>query len=237
MLKLSSSKQIAAGVLALAMLPGVRAQVPPEVDAPVQTVQITGTRDPALLTYRDVAMLRSVFSHADASAVRVGLQVTARRDGKPVPNLRVQFVADGQKTDIPLKAGFILLNDLPATDDPDAEFLSNQRKGSLKMEVLLLAGVQDPEHFFAHEINQAIGQANKIRSTVLPWYLRIMTPKYESAAACFADPAGTLTVAQGAERRVLAASPSDDCVAFKPLRDGSATEYELNRAPLYVRLL
>ncbi len=230
----------AAAILLAQLTGGVQAQETGDAPVPpMVTVEVAGVRDPALMAYRDVVMLRDVFAQAGASIIRPGIRVASRQHGQPVPGLRVQFHADGRQREVPLRAGFALLAELPVTSDPDAEFLTNQRRGSLAMEVVLTAEVNDPARITMREALQAIDEGNRLRGSVLPWYLRLVAPKFERIAACF-DTSGQATVpratVEGAARQVLEASPADGCITIKPSRADRDGVIELDRPPLFIRV-
>ena len=228
-----------AGMLLAQLAGAVQAQEAGDAPPPMVTVEVTGVRDPALMPYRDVVMLRDVFAQAGHSIIRPGIRVVSRQHGKPVPGLRVQFHADAQQREVPLRAGFALLAELPVTSDPEAEFLTNQRKGSLTMEIVLTVEVNDPARITMREALKAIDEGNRLRGSVLPWYLRLVAPKFERIAACF-DATGQATVpratVEGAARQVLEASPADDCITIKPSRADRDGVIDLDRPPLFIRV-
>ena len=228
----------AKALLLLLLSPCALAQDDVANEQPVQVVQISGTRDPALLPYADVVMLRSVFAEAPgAGAIRAGIKVSSKQDGGKVENLHVNFAANGKQTELPLKSGFVLLSELPTSEDPKAEFLTNKRKGSLRIEILLTVELKDSQHFTLGELARTMEQGNKIRSTVLPWYLRLVVPKFQRADVCFAAPGGSASIIRGELRQELSASSSDDCLPLQLDRAASETIVDLNQMPLYVRLL
>lgn len=228
----------AKAMLLLLLSPWALAQDDVANEQPVQIVQITGTRDPALLPYADVVMLRRVFAEASgADAIRAGIKVSSKHDGKRVENLQVKFSADGKQTELPLKSGFVLLSELPTTDDAQAEFLTNKRKGSLQIEILLTVELKDSQHFTFGELVRAIEQGNKIRSALFPWYLRLAVPRFQRADVCFAASGGSASIIQGELRQELSASIANDCLPLKLDKAASETIIDLNKMPLYVRLL
>jgi hypothetical protein len=235
-------KVLAAPVIAhLLLLQAAVAQEKQAQDAdepPMQTVQVVSTRDPALMPYSDIVMFRRVFAsdHVPKS-IAPGLRVSRKKDGMTVQNLLIRFSSNGTATPLPLRSGFARLDELPVTDDPQAEFLSNQRKGSLQIEVLLTVELQDPQHFSYGQLMQAIDDANKVRSTVLPWYLRLLVPKFQEVAACFAGEGGAAIVGAGESLRVVTANGAADCLVLKPNAAQAESAVTLSRPPLYVRLL
>lgn len=225
-------------LLPLLALPPAFGQSEGSGEPPMQSIQISGMRDPALLPYADVVMLRKVFSAAsDGTTIRPGIKVSSRRDGQPVKNLRVTFAAEGRETELPLKSGYVLLSELPETGDAQAEFLTNQRKGSLRMEILLTVELKDAQHFSLGELTRAIDDGKRIRRSLLPWYLRLIVPKFDRAAVCFADAGGAATIVQGERRHILSASSADDCLLLPVSNASSETVFDLNKPALYVRLL
>lgn len=207
-------------------------------EPPMQSIQISGMRDPALLPYADVVMLRKVFSAvSDTTTIRAGIKVTSRRNGQPVENLRVTFAAEGRETELPLKSGFVLLSELPETGDAQAEFLTNQRKGSLRMEILLTVKLKDAQHFSLGELTRAIDDGKRIRRSLLPWYLRLIVPSFDRAEVCFADAGGAATIVQGERRDILSVSSSDNCTQLPISNASSETFFDLNKPAIFVRLL
>lgn len=220
----------------LLLSPCVLAQDDVAAEAPVQTVQIRGIRDPALLPYADVVMLRRVFAGASGGgAIRAGIKVSSKQEGGQVENLHVSLAADGKRIEVPLKSGFVPLAELPTTDDAAAEFLTNQRKGALQIEILLIAELRDPRRFALGELAQALDQGNGIRRRLLPWYVRAVVPAFQRADVCFAAPGGEASIVQGGLHRVISASASD-CLTLPLDNVAGETGVELNTTPLYVRL-
>jgi hypothetical protein len=183
-------------------------------------------------------MFRRVFANDNVPrSIAPGLRVSRRKDGIPVPNLLIQFSSNGTTTPLPLQSGFARLDELPVTDDLQAEFLSNQRKGSLQIEILLTVELKDRQHFSYGELMQAIDDGNKVRSKVVPWYLHLLVPKFQEVAACFAGEGGTATVGARDGQRAITANGAANCLVLKPNAAQAESAVTLNRPPLYVRLL
>ncbi|MGB9989376.1 hypothetical protein [Pseudoduganella rhizocola] len=203
--------------------------------SPPPSVQVKGVRDPALMPYADLVMMRRVFADAAMPAsILPALRVTGRSSGEPVPGLAVVLAARDAVLPVPLEAGFALLRQLPVSDDAEAEFRSNQRKGSLRMELLLTVALENPRRFPAGELGRAIDDGNRVRATVLPWYLRLLAPRFSEVAVCFAAPGATVSVA--GVPRVAEPDHGSHCLALRPQENDAAALIETDTAPLYLQL-
>jgi hypothetical protein len=202
---------------------------------PMQTVQVRGVRDPALMPYADLVMMRRLFAdNAVPSSILPGLRVAGGKDGEPVAGLEIVLAAHGQQMPVPLTAGFALLRQLPVSDDAPAEFRSNQRRGSLRMEILLTVALPDARRFTAGELRRAIDDGNRVRATVLPWYLRLLAPRFSETAICFAAASAALTV--GGAARAAVRSHGANCVTLRPAQEDDAAVIEADQTPLYIQL-
>lgn len=219
----------ALGVALQIVFGNASAQTLEDIKADLPRIEVTAIRDPALMAYKDVVMMRKVFAQWEKTSIRAGLKVVNTSTGKAPHNLRVSFSADGKTTDIPLRSGFILLDELPASDDPEAEFVSNMRKGTLKMKILLVLHTKNVAQVRMGDVAKAIEVGNDARGQ-LPWYLRLVVPKFEGASACFADATGTVKIGTSDAKKVLDASPVENCVSFKTTiaTDDAAIEFSQN---------
>jgi hypothetical protein len=207
----------------------------PAGEAEIQTVQVRGVRDPALMPYADLVMMRRVFAEqAMPPSIVPALRVSSSKTGAPVAGLEIVLAAHGESTPVPLAAGFALLRQLPVSDDAQAEFRSNQRQGSLRAEILLTVALNDARRFTVGELRRAIDDGNRVRGTILPWYLRLLAPRFSEAAICFAAQDATLSVAGVA--RAAAPSHGAGCVTLRPAQEDEAAVIETAEAPLYVQL-
>ncbi|MGO4382086.1 hypothetical protein [Pseudoduganella sp. RAF53_2] len=211
------------------------AQTLEAIDPNLPKIEVTGFRDPELMEYKDVVTIRNAFSHLDKTPIRVALRVTNRRTGKAPRNLRINFLADGKQTEIPVRSGLILLDELPVSENPDAEFVSNMRKGSLKMEILLALHTEDLGQVQMSDVRKALEIGNDALGK-LPWYLRLILPKLESALACFAEENGSVTIGKTGAQKTLDASPAENCVEFKPAISTNDAPIEFSKSFLYLRL-
>jgi hypothetical protein len=232
---MKTSKFLCAVALCLLPHAALWAGEEPADAPPMQTVQVRGVRDPALMPYADLVMMRRLFADdAVPSSILPGLRVTGSQDGEPVAGLEIVLAAHGQQMPVPLAAGFALLRQLPASDDAQAEFRSNQRRGSLRMEILLTVALPNAHRFTVGALRRAIDDGNRVRATVLPWYLRLLAPRFSETAICFAAENATLTV--GGAARAAVRSHGASCVTLRPAQEDDAAVIEADETPLYIQL-
>lgn len=174
-------------ILALSLLTlfhGAAAQA--EDTSQVESVQVTGVRDAGLVPYAELDKLRNklVAAAGPHDKVRIMLRLVGMESGLPVPGTRVSLWTEDAVYPMPLKNGFIALDDVPRTDDATAQFSSNKKKGSLSVELYLFAVLPDAQQFSAGDALAAMRQANQIRDEVVPWYFRVFAPRFERLEAC-----------------------------------------------------
>ncbi|KPC49362.1 hypothetical protein [Amantichitinum ursilacus] len=156
----------------------------------VASASVTGMHDAGLILYSKVDELRqALLEDADKhDKVRVMFRVVSAANQQPMPDVKINLWTEDAVYPVPLKNNFLALDDIPRTNDPEAQFSSNKKKGALEFDLYLFAVLPDTQRFSAADALAAIDQANAIRTAVVPWYFRVFIPRFERLEACSTTP-------------------------------------------------
>lgn len=199
------------------------------------TIEVTSIRDPGVMSYGDVEKIRNLFKDNEISrSIRPGFRIVSRGSGTPIEGLEVRLYADAITIPVPLNSGYVALHDLPVTDDPEAEFLSNQRKGSLHMQLVLGVVTKERSRFTGMELANALEDANTVRNTILPWYWRLLLPKFSGVVVCFSAPGGAVETGNTTSHKMITARGVDGCLELKQDELHPDKVFIANREPLFI---
>ena len=145
-------------------------------------------RDASLLPYGRFNELLSGLQRHGQGLFRMEFKLRARDPEKPLksPKLAIQH-ADRY---IPITVqpdGLFDLPILPQAQADEADLASNQAKGTLAVSGTLLLNVK-PEQLDMAFVRRLGAVSNKLRSELLPWYVRWLFPQIEGVRICSAQP-------------------------------------------------
>jgi hypothetical protein len=211
-------------------------------DAPdaMQTVEVTGVRDPAMLPYPKAYELLSALDSASGQHVAMRFRVLGAKTGQPVPGLVITLKSASVDERLPISPEGLLSLPLNKTAyDEGGELTSNRRKGTLKLGVSLTPRLPDDGVSYGY-LRESIKLAREARRELLPWYLRLVTPDVGGVGLCFAESGRRLSLrGAGGELRELATDGAgeDDmgttlhCHVFTGAESGMALDDTILPAP------
>lgn len=201
---------VAGTLLALLVASGVaRADEPASGDA--TGIVVERVRDPAMVPYRKgYELTRRV---RDAAGGHVGLlfRVLSAKSKEPVPGL--QIAIEGSRShgmlDISPDGVFSLPLDEDAVQD-QAEFVSNQKKGSLVLSIILKPELPREGLRYSMIVDAIQGARHALRE-IVPWYYRLFLPSVKGVGICFAEPGKAVEVTgDGAGQRQAGKTETDE---------------------------
>lgn len=171
--------------LALSDVQAQTAENPADPD--MQTVQVTGVRDPAMLPYKDAYELLTKLNNASTGKMEFVIRILSKENRQPIPNLelalrgdntfeRVQVAPDGRVT--------VPLDDKAYGDN--AEFVSNQKKGSISVEFHFVPKLPAERISYA-DVVASIEAGRRARNVLVPWYLRLFVGQVKTVGLCYPD--------------------------------------------------
>lgn len=178
-------------LLVLGALPLAAAQAAEEPVQQLESVQVEMVKDPAAMPYaRMNEVLRQIETHGQGLfALRFKL---SRKDGKPVDKAKLALVQDEDYRAITRdEQGWFQLPTLPPEQAKTAELASNLPKGQVAMEGRIQL-TTPAERLTLGEVRRIVATGRRLRSEMLPWYLRWMFPQIEGVRVCSAQPAWEL---------------------------------------------
>lgn len=211
-------------------------------DAPgaMQTVEVSGVRDPAMLPYPKAYELLSALDSAGGRHVAMRFRVLGAKSGQPVPGLVITLKSASVEERLPISPEGLLSLPLNKTAYAEgAELTTNRRKGSLKLGVSLTPRLPDDGVSYGY-LRESIKLAQGARRELLPWYLRLVTPNVGGIGLCFAQAGRRLTLrGAGGEIRELDTDGAgeDDmgttlhCHVFSGTESGMALDDTILPAP------
>jgi len=153
----------------------------------MQTVEVTGVRDPAMLPYPKAYELLSALDSASGQHVAMRFRVLGAKTGQPVPGLVITLKSASVDERLPISPEGLLSLPLNKTAYAEgAELTTNRRKGSLKLGVSLTPRLPDDGVSYGY-LRESIKLARDARRELLPWYLRLVTPNVGGVGLCFAE--------------------------------------------------
>lgn len=171
----------------------------PEPAAPVQSVLVSGVRDPAIMPYKQAYELLNKIAAVSNGHVQVLIKVTSSASRQPLPDLEVSL--RGEKTFEKLSispSGFLTVPLNRDAYDDKAEFLTNKKKGSLHVDIYL-APKLSAEALSYGEIVDAIEAGRSALAQLVPWYVRLVMPSIKEVSICYPDNKQAVAVSNSAE--------------------------------------
>lgn len=176
----------------------------------LQSVEVKAVRDPAIMPYKMAYELMSKVRAASKDKVQIQIRITSAKTHAPVPNLSIYL--DGKNTHQQLDisaTGFVNVPLDQAAYADGAEFVTNQKKGSMEVHVLLLPKL--PQDVFKYaDISESIEAAQMAIKELVPWYFRLFMPSVNSIGICYAGQNQTVLVKGSEEQQLPANSDATD---------------------------
>ncbi|MBI3731559.1 MAG: hypothetical protein HY254_24940 [Burkholderiales bacterium] len=176
----------------------------------LQSVEVKAIRDPAIMPYKVAYELMSKVRAASKDKVQILIRITSAKSHAPVPNLNIYL--DGKNTHQQLEisaTGFINVPLDQAAYADGAEFVTNQKKGSMEVNILLLPKL--PQDVFKYaDISESIEAAQLAIKELVPWYLRLFMPSVNGIGICYAEQNQTVLVKGNEEQHLPANSDATD---------------------------
>jgi hypothetical protein len=170
------------------------AQSAPETPAGEPEVDVHAQRDPALLPYRKGVDIIKRVQSAGGDHVRLLYRLTSKLDDKPIPDLRVTIEGSRVFGVLDIDAdGFFTV---PALDDAyqdNADFLTNQKRGSLKFR-FVIEPVLNAQDLTLGALFDSVDGANRAVHEAVPWYFRLFLPTVRGVGICYSQPGHAVRV-------------------------------------------
>lgn len=212
-------------LLLAAGAPALPAQAQPRQEEEIQSVEVTGVRDPAMLPYPKAYELLSALDRASGQRVAARFRIVSGKTGQPVPGLAVTLRSASVDERLAMSPEGLLSVPLNAVAYAEkAELTTNRRKGSLKVNIGLVPRLPDDGVSVAY-LRETIRLGRAARDDVLPWYLRLVTPNVGGIGLCFAEAGHRLQVrGRGGELKTFDTDGSEEddlgnklhCRVFSP---------------------
>ena len=175
---------LAAALFALpAALSHAQSAAPEEVPA----VQITGVRDPAMMPYKEAYQFLSRIGKVSGDRIESVIRVLSAKTKKPVPGLELHLRGDQTFEKIPVSAQGVVsvpLNERALADH--AEFVTNQKKGTLQADLRLLPRLPSENPTYG-DVLASLDAGRRAVKELIPWYLRLFVGSLKTVAICYPD--------------------------------------------------
>lgn len=173
--------------LALASL-AAHAEAPPAVEQ-LDTVAVQGMkRDTSMLPYRRINELLAILERHGEGLVRAEFQLGSTDKTRPLVNPRLAIETDEKTLPVALDAEHrFMLPVLPAEQAKNADIATNLPKGGTSVR-LQLELTPSPERLDMATVRRIVYVAHRLRSELLPWYLRWAVPQVQGVRVCSAAP-------------------------------------------------
>ncbi len=152
------------------------------------TVEVTVTRDKAVVPYAGLNQLLRGFVQYGEGLFKADFRLISNSSGKRMQATKVAVLTAERAVSIDLDAdGRIKLPVLTTEEAKDADLATDLPKGSLRIEadVALTYG---PDQLDMAMVRRTVAAARKMRSELLPWYVRWIFPPIESVRICSSQP-------------------------------------------------
>ncbi|MFZ6641678.1 hypothetical protein ACO0LL_18190 [Undibacterium sp. TC4M20W] len=176
----------------------------------LQSVEVKAVRDPAIMPYKVAYELMSKVRAASKDKVQIQIRITSAKTHAPVPNLSIYLDGKNTRQQLDISAtGFVNVPLDQAAYADGAEFVTNQKKGSMEVNILLLPKL--PQDVFKYaDISDSIEAAQMAIKELVPWYFRVFMPSVNSIGICYAGQNQTVLVKGNEEQQLPANSDATD---------------------------
>lgn len=199
---------------------GLAQQAPdaPAADAPPQTIEVVGVKDPAIMPYAQAYDILSKVNAVVGERVQVQFRITSTKTAAPIPGLTLAIRSTSVDQPLDVAADGTLMIPLnPVAYTEKAEFITNQRKGTLQFDISLRPRLAGDEIAY-QTVKEGIALAREAVAQLLPWYLRMVMPSVRRIGVCYPEPGHQVTVRnQLGETHSLHADNQKETDLDKPL--------------------
>jgi hypothetical protein len=155
--------------------------------AEMQKIEITGVRDPALMPYKEAYDTLTRLNKAGAGRVDLVIRVVSSVTKQPIPNLALTLRGDTTYENVPVTPDGVVMVPLNQQAYADnAEFITNQKKGSLGVHIHLVPKLAAQNITYA-ELLKTIDAARRARAELVPWYARLFVKDINGVSICYPD--------------------------------------------------
>jgi len=169
-------------LLVLACVPAQADETAPDAS---QAIKVEGVRDPALVPYQRGYEMAKHVREAAEGRVQLLFRVLSAKTKQPIPGLQITIEGSTShgSLDISPDGFFSIPLDEEAVRDR-AEFVTNQKRGTLALAVVLKP--QLPREGLRYSmIVDSIQGARRTLHEIVPWYLRLFTPRVRGVGICY----------------------------------------------------
>lgn len=169
-----------------------------DTETPAQTVQVTGVRDPVMLPYEKAFDTLTRINKVSDGKMDMLIRVVSAQTNQPLPDLEVGLQGNVNQEKLTLSPdGFLTVPLSQSRLDDKAVFVTNKKKGSLKVEYFFVPKLPKDSFRFG-DIAASIAAANRAREEVMPWYLRLLSPSIKEVLICYPNDKNEISVFNGA---------------------------------------
>ncbi|QNB01120.1 hypothetical protein [Massilia sp. Se16.2.3] len=166
-------------------------------EAPVQTVQVRGVRDPALMPYEKAYDFLTRLRKAGDGRMDMVIRILSARTQQPIPDLEVFLQGETTYRKLALSPeGFLTMVLDPAYLKDKVAILTNKPKGAIVVEYYFVPTLPADGLRFA-DIGASIAAVKRAQREVLPWYLRPFMGTIREVMLCYPRKDQELLVTQG----------------------------------------
>lgn len=184
--------------------------------APVSTasaaVTVRAPREPAIMPYKDAHEFFAKLAAVPHDKIRMRFIVSSQDAAVKPADLRIRLV--GETVDIPVPVGPEGDVEIPLSQqalDEKAEFVTNQKKGTMNLEIRIVPRLGAPETLSYADALDAAAQTERVVKTLMPWYLRMLVSAPDRLSACFEREGGRAELVSRAGRELLPLHGTRQC--------------------------
>jgi hypothetical protein len=159
-------------------------------------VEVKHVKDPGLMPYRDAYDILNRVQKASGGRVELRMRVLSRRQHAPVPGLEVRLFGTRDFGMVKIDSDGTI--DFPMNEEAvqdEADLVSNQKKGELEIQANVLPRLNTGVPVTYGEMQATIAAGKKVRSEIVPWIWRLMTPTVGEVALCFTSKGQAVSIA------------------------------------------
>jgi len=187
-------KLVAPLVCALLVLGFVTARAEEPASDESQAIKVERVRDPAMVPYRKGYEMARRVQEAAGGRVRLLFRALSARSKQPIDGL--QITIEGTESHGALEIspdGFFSIPLDEAAVRDDAEFVTNQKRGSVLLTVVLEPQLPREGLRYSMIVDCMQGARRTLRE-IVPWYFRLFTPHVRGIGICYRQPGGRVDI-------------------------------------------
>lgn len=183
---------------------------------PADKIVVKGIRDPAIMPYADAYTFFTQVDRVEHDKVQMRMQVRSADKKVKASDIRIRLVGDNTDIAVPLgKEGDIDVPRSEAALADKAEFVTNQKKGSLEVHLTLSPKLPIAEQLAYADMVGSGDQAKRLLKEIVPWYFRLLITEPNAMRACFEREGGHAALTTGAGSETLAIKGKRQCAVVK----------------------